>query len=185
MRNGIIAALLLIIASSIDHTGVGDHVSGEVPSPPYRLEDISYGLERRSCCGRCPEYSIEVKGTGQVRYNGRSNVSVVGAMESSIEQDQVLKLLDAFNSVEFTEMRDSYLNRQYSVLGIDGLVHYQHRILKGPPEIAVSLHIKEYAKEVVFFTDYAPIGLVELANRIDEVAASSQWVAPHPDDAKK
>jgi hypothetical protein len=85
-----VAVLALMIPGPSMPAGVSNS-----PTPPtkYKLQDVSFRMERGFCHGECPIYSVEVLGNGTVFYNGERYVRIEGPQTGFITPDQVLELL--------------------------------------------------------------------------------------------
>jgi hypothetical protein len=67
------------------------------------------GLERTTCYGWCPSYTITIDGRGTVRYHGRDYVQNVGDLEGHIGEQAARRLLDLFEAAHFSELADEYV----------------------------------------------------------------------------
>jgi hypothetical protein len=115
-------------------------------------------LERTTCYGTCPEYSLTILGNGTVIYEGRNYVAVVGEHVYQIPSDNVKRLVDAFQNARFFSMQDGY------DLCVDCATH------------TASMTIDGRTKTVVYSLYSAPASLLHLDKRIDEYADSVRWV---------
>jgi hypothetical protein len=122
-------------------------------------------LERTTCFGTCPAYSLQITGDGRVEYEGRQFVRLVGKAETTISPEAVSQLVAEFERIHYFDLEDKYTG------GITDL-----------PTTTTSIRIGSRFKQVV---DYyrAPAALKALEQRIDEVAGSKRWVASGPAEA--
>jgi len=65
-------------------------------------------LERTSCYGPCPVYRVSVSGTGDVSYEGFSDVERVGTASKHLDAESMRRLLAALNEARYFGFRDSY-----------------------------------------------------------------------------
>lgn len=116
-------------------------------------------LERTTCFGTCPAYSLRITGDGRVEYEGREFVRVVGKAATTISPEAVRQLVAEFERIHYFDLEDKYTG------GITDL-----------PTTTTSIRIGSRFKQVV---DYyrAPPELRALEARIDEVAGSKRWVS--------
>jgi ankyrin repeat protein len=118
-------------------------------------------LERTSCFGTCPSYSIEVYGDGTVLYNGKYYVAVLGQHRGQVSQQAVLSMLDAFRAADFFSLHDSY-----------------REAVTDNPTFTTSIQFDGHSKRVV---DYVgrdvgmPTAVTELEDTIDQLADSARW----------
>ena len=115
-------------------------------------------LERTMCFGTCPAYKLTIYGDGRVVYEGENYVKVTGTQNADISEDDVKGLVDEFYRIGYFSLADSY------TADITDL-----------PTTITSISIDGKTKQVV---DYhgAPLALVDLEKRIDEVANTKIWV---------
>ncbi|HSM18509.1 MAG TPA: DUF6438 domain-containing protein [Gemmatimonadales bacterium] len=131
------------------------------------IGDVSITLERGPCFGTCPVYRLTVDGAGQVRYEGRAHVSVVGRDSAVISQSEVRRLLAEFDRAGFAQLADQYTAGQPSCP------------LYAPdsPTAITSLTQSGATKRVEH--DYGcadvPRALTALERLIDDVIGSDRW----------
>jgi hypothetical protein len=127
-------------------------------------------LLRTECFGSCPAYKVTIEGDGTVTYEGRAFVAVEGLQTAQIDPEEVRELVDGFYDIDYFSLQDRY---ECPVTDL--------------PTAVTALSIGEDSKNV---SDYglgygdascaAPQELVELEERIDEVAGSARWVEGSP-----
>lgn len=156
--------------------GAGNPSSVAADGPPrsYRLADVVISLERTQCLGRCPVYKVEIFGDGRVLYEGLDHVKEEGTRESVVSRQDIVKLLEQIYAVRFFEMKDRYANRPV-IAESDGMIIEGVQVVTDQPAQVVSVRIGDYEKRVVHYYS-GPQDLVELINRIDEIAGSDKWV---------
>jgi len=134
-------------------------------------KDITVTLQRAAGLSGSPSYKLVVSGDGTVRYEGYGAVHARGVRTSQISRDAVNQLIEEFRKAHFFELHD------YRSTATD------------LPGCRVSLQVGSISKEVLDyglkspqsdlpegFTSGAPEALVQLENRIDEIANSRKWV---------
>ena len=115
-------------------------------------------LERTTCFGSCPAYTLSIAGDGTVTYTGRSYVRVTGERTWKIEPAAVEALARDMERAGYFRLKDRY---------------------KAPitdlPTTRTSLRIGDRTKSI---EDYfgAPDTLQALERRIDEVAGVKKYV---------
>ena len=130
--------------------------------PPVTHEDLVIQLERTACFGKCPVYSLKIKGDGTVIYSGVQFVKITGIQEAKISMDAVDQLLMEFEKADYFSLNDSYTKFGKSDM----------------PSANTSITIGGVTKEVKHYLgdSSAPKQLTELENKIDEIVNSSQWI---------
>lgn len=135
----------------------------EAPAEPATtMSNVEIRLTRGVCFGFCPAYTVTISGEGQVRYEGRRFVNVVGERTSTIPREDVAHLVARFDEIGFNNLRDDY-RAQVSDL----------------PTYTVSITRNGQTKSVI---DYGGpgVGMPEsvraLQAEIDRVAGTAQWV---------
>jgi hypothetical protein len=173
----IVALLILVFCAIIGHSTGGEDTEEAIPPTTYKLEEVSFMLERGFCHGECPVYSVEVLGDGTVFYIGERHVHVEGQKSGFISREQVLELLDAFYEVGFSGLNGGYLSKHKAEMDGDGQVSVLLFVTKGTPRTVVTLRIGDYSKQVSYQSKYAPKELIDLAAFMDEVVDSRQWIS--------
>ena len=132
------------------------------PAEPQSMSNVQIRLSRGACFGFCPVYEVTISGNGDVHYEGRNFVNVVGERTATIPSEDVARLLARFDEVGFHHLRDSYRAR-----------------ISDLPTQSITLTRNGQTKTVV---DYGgvdagmPREVRELEAEIDRVAGTAQWV---------
>lgn len=126
------------------------------------MNDVQITLSRGVCFGFCPEYTVTISGAGEVRYEGRRFVNVVGQRTATVSREEVARLVRRFDEIGFDRLRDAYRSQVTDL-----------------PTYVVSITRGGRTKTVV---DYGgtgagmPTAVRELQDEIDRVAGTAQWV---------
>ena len=126
------------------------------------MENVEIRLTRGACYGFCPVYTVTVNDQGEVRYEGRNFVNVVGAATSTIPPADVARLVARFDDVGFNDLRDAYRGEMTDF-----------------PTYTLSITRNGQTKTVV---DYAgtsagmPREVRALQDDVDRVTGTAQWV---------
>ena len=70
--------------------------------------DAMIRLERTSCYGPCPVYTVTVDAQGVVTYDGEKFVRVIGRRTARISRSAMARLLASAERIRFFELQDSY-----------------------------------------------------------------------------
>jgi hypothetical protein len=129
--------------------------------------DALIRLQRTSCYGPCPIYTVTIDAHGTVTFEGERSVRVVGRRTAHIDTSIVAGLLAKAESIRFFDMRDAYRvieNPDGSVTSVTDL-----------PTKFVSVTVNGRTKKV---EDYvaAPDSLAEFEREIDTAAGTQRWV---------
>ncbi len=116
-------------------------------------------LERTMCFGTCPDYRLQIYGSGEVVYEGRGFVQVEGIRRARISERKVRDLVLEFEEIGFFQLDD-----RYAVAATD------------LPSIIVSINLEGRVKTVTIYGGGAPKGLTDLVEKIEEAANVSRWV---------
>lgn len=136
-------------------------VNSPAETPPV-TSNVEITLTRSVCFGSCPDYTVTVTGDGQVRYEGRRFVNVVGTRTATVPREDVARLLQRFDQIGFERLNESYRGRMTDL-----------------PTYTVTLARNGRRKTVV---DYGgvdagmPREMRDLQQEIDRVAQTAQWV---------
>lgn len=129
---------------------------------PVPQEELVIRLERTACFGKCPVYSLMIKGHGAVIYSGVDFVKMKGIQETTISAEAMDQLLQAFDDAEYFLLDDSYTGFGKSDM----------------PSVYTSISIGDNTKSVKHYLgdNKAPKKLTELENKIDAIVNSAQWI---------
>jgi len=119
-------------------------------------------LARSLCEGRCPAYSVEVRGDGTVIYNGSAYVAVGGQHRGHISQEVVRDLVSAFRAADYYWAFDRYRS---------GVIDY--------PIYRTSITIDGVRKSIVDDDgshDGLPAAIADLEDAIDKAAGTQKWI---------
>ena len=127
---------------------------------PDDLSSVVITLERTPCFGTCPVYRVTVHGDGQVTYVGEMFVEVTGTETYQIPEADVRELVSAFVSLNYFSLDDEYVSRATDL-----------------PSTTTSITIGGTTKTVFHYGD-GPGNLIQLENRIDELAQTKDLIGP-------
>jgi hypothetical protein len=78
--------------------------------PDVSKVQITY--QRGACMGRCPSYLMVIDGaTKKITFNGTQNVDKIGSYSKPITEEEIIKLIEAFNAADFNTLEDKYLGQ--------------------------------------------------------------------------
>lgn len=131
-------------------------------TPVGDIDFVVITLERGPCFGACPTYKVTVKGTGEVTWEGKRFVKVVGPASAKISPDAVRGLLDELVRGGYFDMNDKYTKANATDM----------------PSAVSSVTLSGRAKTIDHYygDNSAPQALTALEKRIDEVANTAQWI---------
>lgn len=133
-----------------------------VSAEPSNSEPVEITLTRTVCFGYCPAYMVTLNSAGEVHYQGRAFVNVVGEARGQVPREDVARLIARFDEIGFDSLRDSY---EAEVTDL--------------PTYTVSIRRGDRVKTVVDYGGTAvglPQAVRDLQNEIDRVANTGQWV---------
>lgn len=138
-----------------------------VAQEPDVPADALIRLQRTSCLGPCPIYTVTIDSRGTVTYEGERSVRVVGRRTAQIDTSLVAGLLARAERIRFFEMRDTYR----VIENPDGTVS----LVTDLPTKFVTVTVNGRTKKV---EDYvaAPDSLVDFEREIDAAAGTKRWV---------
>ena len=125
-------------------------------------------LERTACFGSCPVYTISVSSSGQVSFEGKANVRLLGTATGQIPQEQVEVLLVELERAGYFDFASRYAMSEPAC----------GRYVTDLPSAISSATIRGRTKRIEH--DHgcggAPGALAVLEKRIDEVLGSDRWI---------
>ena len=124
-----------------------------------QLRTVSFSLQKTACFGRCPMFTLTINGeTNTATYKGDQNVDKVGTYEKKISDDELQKLVDAFEKRKLFDMQDAYNKQQVTDL----------------PSTYVSYSINGKSKKIQDRFQ-APPELKELEKLLDDFGNTDGW----------
>lgn len=134
-------------------------------------------LERTACFGSCPSYRVTITGSGEVEYEGRSLVKIVGIRKGTLEKQEVLKLVDELLRAHFFDAASEYATRDM-ILSQDGRLTLGSTVLTDAPNTFLQVRIGKYGKRVRLYDNY-PQELGAIPDRIDQAVDIEQWIGTY------
>lgn len=109
---GILTGLALLVSGGQCSPGLSIAPSStpdstHVPAAADR-DSLTITFERLGCFGFCPIYRLQIRGTGEVVYDGKENVAIEGQRTYQLSQQDVSSLIDAFDRANFWSLADRY-----------------------------------------------------------------------------
>jgi hypothetical protein len=146
------------------------------PAAIARFEEVT--LERTSCRGRCPSYTVRIHGDGTVDYQGGADVKTTGAAQGHLSTAEVKALVDAINNAGYFGLQDSYEK------GEGGCPTYWTDLPSAITSVRAGGRTKSITHNLgcreqdvgASFGPVFPARLEQFENRIDEIAGTTRWV---------
>jgi hypothetical protein len=123
-------------------------------------EDLAIGLERTTCFGACPDYSLFIHGNGKIVYEGRQYVAAKGRHETRISQVHLRQIFDEFNRIGFFSLEE-----RYEAVAGDSAVTKTSITAGGRKKTVINCHPSR-----------APESVYNLEKMIDEISKSARWI---------
>jgi hypothetical protein len=130
-------------------------------------DDVVITLERTSCFGECPVYSVSIDAKGNVTYEGTRFVRVEGRQTDRIPVSRVAALLETADRIRFFELNDRYR----TIRNPDGT----ETMVTDLPTTFVTITRAGRSRRVEDYVG-APQSLKELEQQIDEAARTTRWI---------
>lgn len=143
-----VAGMLMILAAACAGKKAvrGQKSNSSTNGPTYE----SVMIRRTTCFGRCPDYSIEIRKDGLVRYTGYRFTELTGIYERQMDVAKVQALLS-----ECRQYRIDTCQAEYRVLASD------------LPGLNYTLQLSSGEKEIRH-AHFGPKFLISIARHIDE-----------------
>jgi hypothetical protein len=129
--------------------------------------DAIIRLQRTSCLGPCPIYTVTIDARGTVTYEGERFVRVIGRHTAQIDPSAVLTLLARAEQIRFGDLRDAYR----VIENPDGTM----TMVTDLPTKIVTIAIDGRTKRVEDYVG-APDSLAQFEREIDTAAGTKRWV---------
>ncbi len=134
-----------------------------VPFPDIKdWNSLRMGLKRTECFGPCPSYSVEVRGDGEVEFNGENNVLITGRHHSQISKEAVVNLVGAYRRASYFSLNDRY-----------------RYLVTDNPTYTTWIEFDDQKKSVMDYVGLRagmPEVVQDLERTLDEIAGTEKWV---------
>ncbi|HEY8404054.1 MAG TPA: DUF6438 domain-containing protein [Flavobacteriales bacterium] len=118
----------------------------EIPVPPTSsaAQEMAPVIEyrRTPCFGTCPIFNFKVYENGRAVYEGKNFVDMIGTFYSTVTPEQVQKIIDVAEQIQFFKMKDVYdehavtdLPSVYVTLSKNGELKTVKNRYQGPKEL--------------------------------------------------
>jgi Domain of unknown function (DUF6438) len=118
---------------------------------------FSITLERTSCLGSCPDYTVTIHGDGSVRYEGRAYVQTRGLRTRTIPHSTVQKLIQKLSKERFFQWKEEKM------------------VCVDFPEVNITASLNGQEKHVLEGCN-SPGQVLSLAAEIDKLSGAKGWV---------
>jgi len=122
-------------------------------------------MERETCFGDCPAYSVQVYSDGTVIYTGKVNVKEIGEKRFKISQEKIQEVINAFQRINYFSLKDRY--------DVDD----KGMSVTDQPTTTTSICLEGKKKRVVDYY-FAPKELEQLEDEIDKLLGLYQFIGP-------
>jgi len=154
----------LSVAAAVVALGASLHAQNTPQAVP---EDFVIKLERTSCFGPCPVYSVTIDGKGNVTYEGKKFVRVPGRQSDQIPVSRVAELVATIDRIRFFELNDEYR----VIRNADGTT----TMVSDLPTTFITVTRDGQTKSIEDYVG-APEPLHQLEKEIDEAARTRRWI---------
>jgi Domain of unknown function (DUF6438)/Ankyrin repeat len=132
------------------------------PAIAQQDQDV-ISLERTSCFGTCPVYSLRIDSYGNLSYKGEKWVATQGTRTSQFTANQFQDLVEGFAKIRFFELNDVYKFGPRGIFTTDR------------PTALIGLTRGGKTKTITDY-DYTPPELRELERTIERTANVHNWI---------
>lgn len=145
-----VAAMVLLAAAQ-----------GFAQDESFPPDDIHIRLERTPCQGKCPAYTLDIDGTGQVTYEGIQWVATLGRRTWQVPREDVVDLVNRFLAAHFFEAAPEYRDGDTLPATAESLAR--------APGARLTLNLGAKSHTVYLVADY-PEALALLPMNVDDAA---------------
>ncbi len=130
----------------------------KIPGGVSDTSSVLISMERTPCFGSCPSYSLTMYGNGTVMYEGFAFVAVTGVRTDQISDEKIRELVQEFYKIGYFSLQDRYEDPSTDL-----------------PSTTTSIAVAGMKKSVYRYGS-GPENLVQLENKIDELARTERWI---------
>lgn len=121
---------------------------------------LLFALERTTCYGQCPYYSVQIYDNGTARYHGKRHVERLGLYTAVVPPAVVQRLQAKLNAIQYEQLYPKY--------PVEGL-----GIIDLP--LCISTVSIQGAPKTIYNRNDAPLGLVEYERLFDNLVEELDW----------
>jgi hypothetical protein len=158
----------LLSVAALVVVALGAPLHGSQNAPPAVPDDFAIKLERTSCFGACPVYSVTIDAKGKVTYDGKKFVRVEGRQVDQIPVSRVAELAATVERIRFFDLNDEYR----VIRNADGTT----TMVTDLPTTFITATMGGRSKVIIDYVG-APESLKELETQIDETARTKRWIS--------
>jgi len=147
-------------------------VAGPPPALTATTSDIVAAIERGPCFGSCPVYNLTVYRTGELRYEGTSNVKTIGIVIDRVTPAQLVKVDEHFASHDFETLAGQYT--EYAATDHTTVTTW-YRVPSGVVDAIVHNH---------GIRDIISSELREIEDGFDQIVESERWIGTEQERAR-
>src|SRR5437868_5071788 len=137
---------------------------GTTALPPMAPQPSDFvELQRTSCFGSCPVYTVQIHADGHVNWRGKRSVRVVGEDTATIKPLDARALIEKFRTAGFWNLCSSY-----------------SAMVTDVPTVITTVRLADQEKRVSNYFSMAPSWLQPLEYEIDSVADTHRWIHGDP-----
>lgn len=123
------------------------------------IDDVHIRLERISCAGKCPAYTVDIDGDGHVTYEGLERVATLGRRTWQVPAEDVTELVQRFLDAHFFAAAAEYRGDGAAAVQDDAQL----------PGARLTLNIGSKSRTVFLYRDF-PAELALLPMHVDDTA---------------
>ena len=118
---------------------------------------VVISMQKTSCVGDCPVYTIDIYESGVVYFNGRENVDKLGEFKIKLSRMELQRLINIFNEYNFFGFEDRYVTDERDL-----------------PTTYIYFSHNGKRKRVMNY-DGAPVELKKLENEVAQLIKIPKW----------
>lgn len=120
-------------------------------------EEALISMQKTRCMGACPVYKIDIYKNGKVMLDAQENLTLKGRYEAQLSEEEVNKLIEAFEGKDFFAFEDSYKSNVTDL-----------------PTTYISFNYEGKSKKIMDYYN-APEELKELEGKVASLIDSLEW----------
>lgn len=126
---------------------------------------LLFSLERTTCYGNCPYYSVEIYANGTARYHGKRHVERLGLYRAAVPRTMVQQLKERTQAIGYQQMHPKY--------PVEGL-----GIIDLP--LCITTVVQDGEAKTIYNRNDAPMELVTYEQLLDDLVETLDWQPANP-----
>lgn len=154
-----LCGIFLSSCSLNSNQGISNLQPAQNSTQKYTAENLQISISRSPCYGMCATYNLNISGDGKVMWEGFKNVKMETKDSAMISQNDIINLVNAFDTNDFYSFKDRYHSDMVTDL----------------PSTTITI-VKDGKRKSVYSYFGAPKEFTNVTRAIEDIAVAQGWI---------